>query len=176
MRISPVTHYRSNFASKLFNPHQYMMTIDKFNRLTGQETLHPLVGIADLTGDNLDSDIRKPCNFYALLCNEDRLRLVIPGETLRIPSASNKRTEGYTGVLFHPDLLCDTPLESEIASYTCRCNCHKKLCENDKKTIYGCLDLIANELEHSIDRYSSAIIVSQIGLLLNYCTRICCDN
>lgn len=153
-----------------------MMTIDKFNRLTGQETLHPLVGIADLTGDNLDSDIRKPCNFYALLCNEYRLRLVIPGETLRIPSASNKRSAGYTGVIFHPDLLCDTPLETEIASYTYRCNCHKKLCENDKKTIYGCLDLIANELEHAIDRYSSAIIVSQIGLLLNYCTRICCNN
>lgn len=176
MRIIPVTDYRSNFASKLFNSHQYMMTIDKFNRLTGQETLHPLVGIADLTGDNLDSDIRKPCNFYALLCNEDRLRLVIPGETLRIPSASNKRSAGYTGVLFHPDLLCDTPLESEITSYTCRCNCHKKLCENDRKTIHGCLDLIANELEHAIDRYSSTIIVSQIGLLLNYCTRICCNN
>ena len=68
-----------------------MMTINIFNRLTGQETLHPLVGLADLSGDNLDSDICKTCNFYALLCNEDRLRLVIPGETLKIPSAKNKR-------------------------------------------------------------------------------------
>lgn len=153
-----------------------MMTINTFNRLTGQETLHPLVGIADLTGDRLDSDICKPCNFYALLCNEDRLRLLIPGEILRIPSARNKRTTGYIGVLFHPDILCDTPLEREIASYACQCNCHKKLCDHDMKTIHGCLDLIANELEHSIDRYSSTIIVSQIGLLLNYCTRICCNN
>lgn len=153
-----------------------MMTINTFNKLTGQETLHPLVGIADLSEDNLETDICKPCNFFALLCNEDRLRLVIPGETLRIPSASNKRISGYTGVLFHPDLLRDTPLETEIVSYTCRCNCHKKLCENDKKTIHDCLDLIAAELEHSIDRYSSTIIVSQIGLLLNYCTRICCNN
>lgn len=153
-----------------------MMTITTFNKLTGQETLHPLVGIADLTGDSLDSDICKPCNFYALLCNEERLRLVIPGETFRIPSAVNKRESGYTGVLFHPDLLCDTPLESEITNYTYRCNCHKKLCNNDIKTIHNCLDLIATELEHSIDRYSSPIIVSQIGLLLNYCTRICCNN
>lgn len=153
-----------------------MMTIDTFNKLIGQETLHPLVGIADLTGDSLDSDICKPCNFYALLCNEERLRLVIPGEIFRVPSANNKQVSGYTGVLFHPDLLCDTPLESEITSYTCRCNCHKKLCDNERKTIHDCLALIANELEHSIDRYSSAIIVSQIGLLLNYCTRICCNN
>lgn len=83
-----------------------MMTINIFNRLTGQETLHPLVGLADLSWDNLDSDICKTCNFYALLCNEDRLRLVIPGETLKIPSAKNKRVSGYTDVLFHPDLLC----------------------------------------------------------------------
>lgn len=153
-----------------------MMTINTFNKLTGQETLHPLVGIADLSEDNLEADICKPCNFFALLCNDERLRLVIPGETLRIPSASNRRTSGYTGVLFHPDLLCDTPLESEITRYACRCNCHKKLCDDDRKTIHGCLNLIAHELEHSIDRYSSTIIVSQIGLLLNYCTRICCNN
>ena len=150
-----------------------MMTIDKFNRLTGRETLHPLVGIADLRTVSLDRDIDRTCNFYALLCNDDRLRLILPGETIRIPAGRHGDGNEYTGVLFHPDLLCDTPLESEIASYTCRCRCNKKLCEHDKKTIHDCIGLIARELEHSIDRYSSAIIVSQIELLLNYCTRIC---
>lgn len=153
-----------------------MITINSFNKLTGQETLHPLVGIADLAEDRLDSDIDRPCNFYALLCNEERLRLVIPGETIRIPASRNKEKYGYTGVLFHPDILCDTPLENEIARYTCRCNCRKKLCDNEKKKIHDCIDLISRELEHAIDRYSSTIIVSQIELLLNYCTRICCQN
>lgn len=153
-----------------------MMTINTFNKLTGHETLHPLVGIADLTEDRLETDIITPCDFYALLCNGENLRLIIPGETIRIPAAKNKHEAGYTGVLFHPDLLCDTPLEADITSYTCRCNCHKKLCDNEKKSIRDCLDLIADELEHSIDRYSSTIIVSQIELLLNYCTRICCNN
>lgn len=153
-----------------------MITINSFNKLTGQETLHPLVGIADLAEDCLDSDIDRPCNFYALLCNEERLRLVIPGETIRIPAARNKEKYGYMGVLFHPDILCDTPLENEIARYTCRCNCRKKLCDNEKKKIHDCIDLISRELEHAIDRYSSTIIVSQIELLLNYCTRICCQN
>ncbi|PWL60696.1 MAG: transcriptional regulator [Bacteroidales bacterium] len=152
-----------------------MMTIDTFNRLTGQETLHPLVGIADLTADSLDHDIDSPCNFYALLCNGERLRLIIPGEIFRIPAAVHKRECGYTGVLFHPDLLCDTPLERDINKYPCRCTCHKPLCDSDKNAISGCISLIAHELEHSIDRYSSTIIVSQIGLLLNYCTRICCN-
>lgn len=44
------------------------------------------------------------------------------------------------------------------------------------KTIDDCIGLIAHELGHAIDRYSGTIIVSQIELLLNYCTRICCQN
>ena len=150
-----------------------MITIDEFNKMTGHETLHPLVGIADLAEDRLDADVCTPCNFYALLCNGEHLWLVIPGDVFMIPSFRNKEEYGYTGVLFHPDLLCDTPLEHEIVNYSHKCSCHKKLCDNEKKIICGCLDLIAHELEHSIDRYTSVIIVSQIGLLLNHCTRIC---
>lgn len=153
-----------------------MMTIDSFNRLTGQETLHPLVGLADLSADHLEVDIDICCNFYALLCNGERLRLVVPGERLHIPSASNKSADGYTGVLFHPDILFDTPLERDISSYTCRCSCCRRLCDKELKAINECISLIARELQHSIDRYSSAIIVSQIGLLLNHCTRICSQN
>lgn len=150
-----------------------VLTIDKFNRLTGQETFHPLVGIADLTSDRLDCDIDHPCNFYALLCGRETLRLVTPGETFHIPAAAHRHTYGYTGVLFHPDLLCDTPLEKEIGNYTCRCSCRKLLGDSDKRAISGCISQIARELRHDIDRYSSTIISSQIGLLLNYCTRIC---
>lgn len=153
-----------------------MMTIDTFNKLTGQVTLHPLVSIADLTDDRLDADVDKPCDFFALLCNDEQLRLVIPGETIRIPSARHRDDQGYTGVLFHPDLLFDTPLEHDIMNYKCRCDCHKQLCENDRATIDSCIEQIAHELEYSIDRYSSTIIVSQIRLLLNYCTRICCQD
>lgn len=164
----------SNFVIK--RKSHDMMTIDSFNRITGQETLHPLVGIADLSADRLEDDVDACCNFYALLCNGERLRLVIPGESLHIPAASNKNRCGYTGVLFHPDILCDTPLEHEISSYTCRCNCCRKLCDKELRAINDCISLIARELQHSIDRFSSAIIVSQIGLLLNHCKRICCQN
>lgn len=153
-----------------------MMTIDSFNRLTGQETLHPLVGIADLSADRLDSDVEKPCNFYALLCSGHRLRLVTPGEKFRIPARCHCRDHGYTGVLFHPDLLCDTPLEGNIEAYTCRCECERALCPAEMKEIDDCIRLIARELDHSIDRHTGTIIASQIGLLLHCCTRICRNN
>lgn len=159
-----------------------VITIDLFNKLTGQETLHPLVGLADLSGDKLSEDLRMPCNFYALICRPDEkgvqtsLRLVNPGEIFEIPSVSHCNKKSYTGVLFHPDLLCDTPLERHIGDYPIRCSCHGALTERERQTIAGCLQEIDKELHHAIDRHSSTIIVSHIELLLNYCTRFCSNQ
>lgn len=156
-----------------------VITIDRFNKLTGQETLHPLVGLADLSGDKLHDDLRLPCNFYALICRSDEngkrasLQLVKPGEMFEIPTACHCNTKGYTGVIFHPDLLCDTPLEQHIDDYPTRCSCHGALTEREQQTISDCLEEIDKELHHAIDRHSSTIIVSHIELLLNYCTRFC---
>lgn len=155
------------------------VTIDLFNRLTGQETLHPLVGMADLSGDALNDDICMPCDFYALICNRTEtdssvsLRMVKPGEMFEIPSVQHCRTRGYTGVLFHPDLLCDTPLEECIGRYPTRCCCHSALDGREQQIITDCLKEIDKELHHAIDRHTSTIIVSHIVLLLNYCTRFC---
>lgn len=40
-----------------------LMTIDLFNKLTGRETLHPLISIIDLSNANLNRDIRMTCDF-----------------------------------------------------------------------------------------------------------------
>lgn len=156
-----------------------VITIDMFNKLTGQETLHPLVGLANLSGNRLSEELRMPCNFYALICRPDEngmqtsLRLVNPGEMFVIPAALHRGAKGYTGVIFHPDLLCDTPLERHIDDYPSRCSCHGTLTGRERQTIAGCLEEIDKELHHAIDRHSSTIIVSHIELLLNYCTRFC---
>lgn len=162
-----------------------ILTIDRFNKMTGQVTLHPLVTLADLADDAPAEVLRMPCDFYALICRRScghtgavsrcSLRLVNPGEILELPTAACRRTCGYGGVLFHPDLLCDTSLEQEITDYPCRCRCSGELTEKESETIFGCLREIRRELHHAIDRYSSTIIVSHIELLLNYCTRFCSD-
>ena len=78
-----------------------VITIDLFNKLTGQDTLHPLVSLADLSGDELQDDLRMPCNFYALVCRQGNgetitpsrtlLWLVNPGEIFEIPSAGHRQ-------------------------------------------------------------------------------------
>lgn len=156
-----------------------VMTIDLFNKLTRQETLHPLVTIANMGNGTLKDDVAMPCDFYALLINKglddekDALRLVCPGEMFIMPSACHSKGVSCTGILFHPDLLCETSLDEIMDSYARRCSCRRVLSKHDKDIIETCIDGIGKELHHSIDCHSATIIASQIELLLNYCTRFC---
>lgn len=160
-----------------------LMTIDRFNKLTGHETLHPLICMVDLSKTNLKQDIRMTCDFYGLLCydfpqgngtsGKERLRLIHPGETVEIPSVAHRYTDSYSGVLFHPDLLCGTSLENRIENYPNRCRCRGALSAYEQRIISDNLQEISKELHHAIDRYSAAIITSHIELLLNYCVRFC---
>ena len=160
-----------------------LMTIDRFTKLTGQETLHPLICGVDLSRTNLNEDIRMMCDFYGLLYYNDPeqdkisgkewLRLIYPGETVEIPLNRHRHTGCCSGVLFHPDLLCDTSLENRIETYPKRCCCKGTLSEHERNIITDNLREIGEELHHAIDRHSASIIASHIELLLNYCIRFC---
>ena len=160
-----------------------LMTIDLFNKLTGHETLHPLICMADLSKTNLSKDIRMACNFYGLLYynipEQDKvservwLRLIHPSEIIEIPSKRHVHSECYSVVLYHPGLLCGTSFEGRIESYPKRCHCRGALSEHERRIIADNLGEIGKELHHAIDRHSAAIIVSYIELLLNYCVRFC---
>lgn len=160
-----------------------LMTIDLFNKLTGREIVHPLISIIDLSNSNLKRDIRMICDFYGLLyygmpagnqySGKDKLRLIHPGEVVEIPSTERRPANDYTGIIFHPDLLCDTSLEGRIESYPTRCRCRGPLSEHEQQIISDNLQEIRSELQHAIDRYSASIIASHIELLLNYCVRFC---
>ena len=133
-----------------------LMTIDRFNKLTGHETLHPLICMVDLSRTNLNEDIRMMCDFYGLLYYNDPeqdkisgkewLRLIYPGETVEIPLNRHR----HTG-----------------------CCCKATLSEHERNIITDNLREIGEELHHAIDRHSASIIASHIELLLNYCIRFC---
>lgn len=158
-----------------------LLTIDRFNKLMGQETLHPLISLVDLSDTNLRHDLRLTCDFYGLLycpaaagelpAGGRPLRFIHPGETVEIPSASHCVGCGYRGVLFHPDLLCDTPLEERLEKYDLECRLHRSLSEQEGRTVADCLQRISQELHHAIDRHSALIIASHIELMLNYLER-----
>jgi AraC-like DNA-binding protein len=74
------------------------------------------------------------------------------------------------GLFFHPDLVRSLPMKDySFFSYEVSEALH--LSEKEKQTLYDCVIKIGEELQENVDVHSERIIVSNIELLLNYCTR-----
>jgi AraC-like DNA-binding protein len=75
---------------------------------------------------------------------------------------------------FHPDLIRKSPLSDKIDSYSFfhyDVNEALHLSEEELDTIEGLLDKIVKEYSLNLDKHSQNLIISNIELLLDYCTR-----
>ncbi|HAD14019.1 MAG TPA: hypothetical protein DCF33_16465 [Saprospirales bacterium] len=77
-------------------------------------------------------------------------------------------------LFFHPDLIKGTSLAGKMKdyhffSYDVTEALH--LSEKEKMILFDCVQKIEQELQENIDSHSQTLIVSNIELLLNYCTR-----
>lgn len=75
---------------------------------------------------------------------------------------------------FHPDLIRKSPLSAKIDGYSFfnyDVNEALHLSEEELDTIEGLLDKIVKEYSQNLDKHSQNLIISNIELLLDYCTR-----
>ncbi len=167
--------------------------IDKYNKMMGFETHHPLVAVVDMAGnDNVEipQEVVWHYGVYALFLKqtycgdmtygrqtydyqEGTVTSFAPGQVVHV-----KHTPGFKpnalGLLFHPDLIRGTSLGHDIGkygffSYSSYEALH--LSEQEKTIFRDCLDKIRIETERPIDKHSKTIICSNIELLLDYCMR-----
>lgn len=171
-------------------------TVSEYNTLNNHDTKHPLVTVIDFSkakprswdGQKLVKinygmycvflkevkcgDIKYGCNYYDY--EEGTLVFVAPGQVLEFETNGEVyQPKGY-GLVFHPDLLHGTSLGKNINDYSFfGYQSHEALhlSAQEKKVILDCLAKIEYELEHAVDKHSKKLIVSNIELFLNYCTR-----
>ena len=166
-------------------------TIDKYNRLFGLETLHPLANVIDLSEataypkhftinygvyalflkDTRCGDIRYGKQTYDY--QEGTVVSFAPGQVVEIEADSNVRPKAK-GILFHPDLIKGTSLGEEIKTYTFfsyNSNEALHLSEEEKGIFLDCLAKIKRELTQSTDKLTKRLIARNIQLLLDYCMR-----
>lgn len=146
-----------------------MTTIEKINRASKQETLHPLICVVESAQKAEQTLGIETIDYYSLTVSNN-----VDCNYLQLHSPGDKQSEIVeTGVYFHPDLLCGTPLEKHITEYPNKCICHGGLSDNELSLVNDCFNKIKNELMHPIDSHSATILSSHIELLLNYCIKIC---
>lgn len=97
-----------------------------------------------------------------------------PGQVI---STSEKVLEGELegwSIYFHPDLIRKSPLGRTINNYSFfsyEVTEALHLSEVEKKSLYELVKKIEKEYNQNIDKHSQKLIIANIELLLDYCTR-----
>nr|WP_249665434.1 helix-turn-helix transcriptional regulator [Mucilaginibacter sp. Bleaf8] len=159
-----------------------------------QPLRHPLVAVVDFSyvneqaaGNTLISG-----DYYCLLFkkyngnnvkygrkvvdfNNGSLICLAPNQVLQLESDMdlNCEKEGW-GIFFHPDLIRNTPLYDRMKAYTFftyEVSEALHMSDKERNIFFECVRKLNDELQENIDNHSQTIIISNIELLLNYCTR-----
>ncbi len=107
---------------------------------------------------------------------EGTLVFTAPGQVTRYEgdfSDPEAEAEGWT-LAFHPDLIRKSSLGEKIHQYSFfdySVNEALHLSDQERKTIEDLLDKVVLEYSQNLDRHSQSLIVSNIELILDYCTR-----
>jgi AraC-like DNA-binding protein len=168
-------------------------SISQLHQLLGYDKpSHPLITVLDPRQLQIPAEMRNVrvvSNFYAVWlkttdCGLEYGRnhydfeegvLVFTGPQ-QVVFVSGEVAEDETGwmLFFHPDLINSTSLGEKIRQYSFfSYDLHEALHLSDaeKATISQCIDNIKGEYEQRIDDHSQSVIVANIELLLNYCSR-----
>lgn len=166
-------------------------SVDQYNKLYEQETLHPLVSVIDLSKARERRHTRMNFGFYAVFLKEAKcgemkygrsyydyqegtIVCIAPGQVIGIEDNGETFQPRSRGLLFHPDLIRGTSLGQNIKNYSFfsyEVNEALHLSEQERQIIIDCLNKVQLELQHAIDKHSKRLIAMNIELLLDYCMR-----
>ena len=166
-------------------------TINDYNIFNQKETLHPLVSVIDMSKAAPRQASNMYFGFYTVFLKdvkcgdlrygramydyqEGTLVFIAPGQVVTVDSNGETYQPKGHALVFHPDLIYGTSLGRHIQDYTFfsyQSNEALHLSERERIIVLDCFSKIEYELEHSVDKHSKRLIVSNIEMLLNYCIR-----
>jgi len=133
--------------------------------------------VSDLYSISLKAGVSGHClygrNSYDY--QEGALVFIAPGQVIQYSEGEGAPdAEDSWNLLFHPDLIRSSELGKQISSYSFfnyEVNEALHVSDDEKKSLRQIVNQIKAEYSQNIDRHSQALIVSNIKLLLDYCTR-----
>lgn len=157
-----------------------------------ERSRHPLVAVIDFSTvrDHVAETTKVSGNFYSILFknysknnikygrqpidfHNGNLICMAPNQVIELDEDTEYEIKADMrgwGLFFHPDLVRSLPMKDyNFFSYEVSEALH--LSDKEQQTLYDAVMKISEELQENVDVYSERIIVSNIELLLNYCTR-----
>jgi AraC family transcriptional regulator, transcriptional activator of pobA len=166
-------------------------TIKKYSETFNNKTLHPLINLVQLDKGEPLKRTKFLLDFYAIIIKETNcgdLRYgntyydysegtVVffgPGQVISSEPEGELHQPYGKALIFHPDLIKGTSLSKQIHEYSFfsyQSNEALHLSDAERGIVDTCFLNIATEIGQNIDRHSKKLIVANLELLLNYCTR-----
>jgi AraC-like DNA-binding protein len=155
---------------------------------------HPLIAIVDFSHvmEHTSDEIKIKTDFYSIMfknhCRnhirygrktldfqDGSLVCISPNHIITLDNDIEVKDDmmGW-GLFFHPDLIRGSSLGIKMKDYSFfsyQISEALHLSDKEKQLLYDCIQKIQAELSQNIDGYSQLLMVSNIELLLNYCTR-----
>jgi AraC-like DNA-binding protein len=172
----------------------HLKSISEISQFVQSKAMHPLVAVVDFSqaDDYIEEGTRITADFYSIMFKnycanklrygqqpvdfqEGNLICIAPKQVLTMDAEIEKKEDmvGW-GLFFHPDLFRGTALAKRMNDYTFfnyETSEALHLSDKEKQTLFDCVQKIDTELHENIDSHSEVLLVSNIELLLNYCSR-----
>ena len=133
--------------------------------------------VSNLYSISLKSGIPGTCSYgrNSYDFQEGTMAFTAPGQSVKYDDGEGipEPKESWS-LVFHPDLIRKSELGRKIDSYTFfNYEIHEALhiSEEEKESLHEIVRKIEKEYSQNIDRHSQELIISNIKLLLDYCTR-----
>jgi AraC-like DNA-binding protein len=166
-------------------------TIKKYAEAFNNKALHPLIAYVDLNQSLPMLRSQFMLGFYAIIIkitrcgdirygnqyydyNEGTMVFIGPNQIIKHEPEGEIHQPYGKALIFHSDLIKGTNLGKHIHEYTFFSYASYEalhLSNKEREKILVCFDNIENEIIQNIDRHSKKLIISNLELLLNYCTR-----
>lgn len=176
------------------NIHRLETISQAFDFMGLDKPKHPLVSVfyhekmhsnKDLTGQTITSNFYQvvfkmnPASSFGYGRNsydfqEGTMLFLKPGQVMTLPDWEFNNSNGGWSLLFHPDFIRKSQLGKHIDEYSFfsyDVNEALHLSDAEKKTLADLRDIIVKEYSLNIDKHSQKLIISNIELMLDYCTR-----
>lgn len=184
--------YLYNTMSEFVYLHKVADLLKVFN--IEDKLQHPLIAVMDFSKviDHVPNGTKISGDIYALIFknynrnnvkygrkvvdfSDGSLICLSPNQVLEMDEDNQETADmmGW-GLFFHPDLIRNTSLNDKMKDYSFfsyEISEALHLSDKEKQILYDCVMKLSGELHENIDVHSQAIIVSNLELILNYCSR-----
>lgn len=163
--------------SNLPKPEHPLISLVDYSKVNYPEDVNEIQWVQDFYAIGLKRNVSEKFNYGQQIYdfNEGVLTFVAPRQILKIEiNQAVKTTASGWLLLFHPDFLWNSQLAKSIKNYEFfgyAVNEALFLSEKEELNLVELFKNIKGEYQSNLDRFSEAIIITQIELLLNYADR-----